>query len=270
MTPLRTSIVGAFMLLWPTTAAIADEAPFLSTDPVSVPAKGEIDIQQWLNWASGHTSASYNDLLSQTEFDYGVTDRLQLALTLVYDWNRTRPAGGPADIQRVPALAAEAIYVLLPVDKNPIGVALAVDPGFDAKSRGIAFRVLLEKYLWGFENVLNVNFENDWEKDGTNHWEASSGISFNYGIARKVDEHWTVALELGNEFDFDELLTSDHLRAEANTFFLGPTLQCEWERTTVTLGMQAQLPWSSGPNASRGYTTEAERFRVGVRLMRVI
>jgi hypothetical protein len=251
-------------------AAMADVAPFLGTDPAAVAAKGEIDVQQWFSWAAGHTGVSYNGFQSQTEFDYGLTDRLQLALTLVYDWSRTRPPGGPADANSLPGLAAEAIYIALPIDTNPIGLAFAVDPAFNAKSRGIAFRVLLTKYFAGFENVLNINFDNDWEKDVTGQWTGCSGITFNYGIAHALNHHWSVALELGNEFAFDELFTDGHLHAEANTFFFGPTLQYESALVTVTMGVQAQLPWSNGSTATHGYTPDVERFRVGLRFNRAI
>lgn len=268
--PVWAFAIGTMALALSASAAMADNAPFLGSDPAAVTAKDEVDVQQWFSWAAGHSGESYNGFQSQTEFDYGLTDRLQLALTLVYDWSRTRPPSGPADTDSLPGLAAEAIYVELPIDTSPIGLAFAVDPAFNARSRGIAFRVLLTKYLAGFENVLNINFENDWEKDGTDTWTACSGITFNYGIARPLDENWSIALELGNEFAFDELLTEGHLRTEANTFFFGPTLQYESELITVTMGVQAQLPWSNGSSAAHGYTADVERFRVGVRLNRAV
>lgn len=263
-------IVATIALVFSGSTAMADDAPFLGTDPASVAAKGEIYGQQWLNWCGGHSGESYNDFQSQTEFDYGLTNRLQLALTLDYDWNRTQPLGGSADIQALPGLGAEAIYVVLPTNKNPIGLALAVDSAFDSQSHGAAFRVLLTKYLFGFENVLNINFEDDWAKDATGYWGGSSAITFNYGIAHALDNGWTVAFELGNEFAFDELLTDGRFHAEANTFFFGPTLQYDCEFVTATMGMQAQLPWSNGTNATRGYTNGVERFRVGLRLSRTI
>ncbi len=268
--PARAYITAAIAFVLSAGTAIADDAPFLGTDPATVVAKGELYGQQWLSWSGGHTGASYNDFQSQTELDYGLTSRLQLALTLIYDWNRTQPAGAPADVQSLPGLAAEAIYIVLPTNTSPIGLALAVDSAFDSQSRGVAFRVLLTKYLFGFENVLNINFEDDWTKDETGYWGGSSAITFNYGIAHTLGDGWTVALELGNEFALDELLTDGRFHAEANTFFFGPTLQYDCEFVIATMGVQAQLPWSNGTNAARGYTEDVERFRVGLRLSRTI
>ncbi len=251
-------------------SATADDAPFLGTDPVSVLGTKEALLQQWLDWNSGQTGASFNAFESQTEFDYGLTDRLQLALTMVYNWSRTHPPGQPAIVESLPGLAAEAIYILAPTHQSPIGIALAVDPAFNARSRGVAVRLLLEKYLWGFENVLNIAFEDDWDKDDTGHWTGSSGIAFNYGLAHAIGHNWTVALELGNTFAFDNLLSDGHFRALTNTFFLGPTIEYECAAGVLTFGVQAQMPWSSGNNTAGGYTTDAERWRIGLRLTRAI
>ncbi len=252
------------------TPAAADDDPFLGTDPASVLAAGDALAQQWLDWNTGQTGASFNAFESQAEFDYGVTDRLQLALTLVYDWRRAHPNGQPADTDSLPGLAAEAIYIVTPTDASPVGIALALDPAFNGRSRGVAFRLLLQKYLWGFENVLNINFEDDWDKDETSNWTASSGITFNYGLAYALDRNWTAALELGNEFAFDALLSDGRFHDLTSTFFLGPTIQYDCDAGVVTLGMQAQLPWSSGANAVGGYKADAERFRIGLRLTRAI
>lgn len=252
------------------TPAVADDAPFLGTDPASVVAPGDLLVQQWFNWSTGQTRASFNAFESQTEFDYGVTDRLQLALTLVYDWSRTRPAGKPADTDSLPGLAAEAVYIVAPADASPVGLALAVDPAFNAQSRGIAVRVLLQKYLWGLEHVLNINFEDDWDKDESGNWMGSSGITFNYGLAYPIDRNWTLAIELGNEFANDALLSDGRLSGLTNTFFLGPTIQYDCDLATITLGIQAQMPWSSGSGAEDGFKIDAERFRFGLRLTRTI
>lgn len=250
--------------------ALADDAPFLGTDPASTPPQGEIDVQQWFTWAHGNSGQSYSAFQSQTEVDYALTDRVQLAMTLVYDWSRTRPPGGPSDSSSFVGLAAEAVYVALPYDTNPIGLAFAVDPAFNAQSRGLAFRVLLTKYFGAFENVLNINFDNDWQKDATGHWEGASGVTFNYGLGYALDEHWTVAAELGNEFAFEELMTSGRLHAVSNTFFAGPTIQYDCEYAVVSLGAQAQLPWSSGSGAVGGFTPDIERWRVALRILRTV
>jgi len=250
--------------------AFADDAPFLGTDPASVMTKGDSSVQQWLSWGQGQAGQSYNAFESLTEFDYGLTDRVQLALTVAYDWDRTRPPGGPAETSSLVGLQGELIYIVAPTDQSPVGIALAVDPAFNSSSHGIAFRVLLTKYVWGLEHVLNVNFENAWEKNGVGGWQESGAVVFNYGVATALDKHWTVGLELGNQFTFDRVVTSMNFKDSGITLYLGPTVQYDCSFAVITFGVQAQLPVASGSNAVHGYTADAERWRAGLRLSRAI
>jgi len=262
--------IGAICLTLMLQPACADSDPFLGTDPTQLPAAGEVDLLQWASWRTGHQGESYNELQSQTEVDYGLTDRIQLALTLEYDWSRERPPASPEVRMDFAGLAGEVIFVLLPVAHAPLGLALAVDPAFNPAERGIDFRLLLEKNIFGLQHVLNINQENVWERLGPGDWTGSSGLSFNYGVAYALAPQWKVALEFGNERGFDSLFGDLSLRQQSNTFFLGPTLQYDCELMVVTLGMQAQLPWASGRDAVHGYTPGAERFRLGLRLARQI
>lgn len=250
--------------------ALADDAPFLGTDPASVMGQGEKTVQQWFSFGHGHVGESYTFAESQTEFDYGVSDRLQLGISLLYDWSRTKPSGGPAVSTGLVGLQGEAIWQVMSADKSPLGLAIAVDPAFDPSSRGLAMRLLLTTYLAHFENVLDINFENNWDKDGAGHWQSSSAIVFNYGLAHALDKHWTIGVEFGNEFALHSLLTSADLGSIASTFYAGPTVQYACAFATISLGIETQLPISSGENAINGYTADAERWRVALRLARSI
>jgi len=266
--PARFGAAVAFCLL--ALPAAADDAPFLGTDPASVLPKGDVLAQQWLSWANGQSGQSYNAFESLTEFDYGLTDRVQLAFTLAYDWDRTRPSGGPAATSSLIGLQGELIYIFAPTDQSPVGIALAVDPAFNSATRGVAFRVLLTKYLWGMEHVLNINFENGWEKDSSGDWQENGAVVFNYGIGYSLDKHWTVGLELGNQFTFDRLVTAVNFKDAGTTLYLGPTVQYDGSFAVVTFGVQAQLPVATGNNTVNGYTADAERWRAGVRVSRAI
>lgn len=264
---LGLAAVATFALVLP---AAADDAPFLNTDPTAVAAKGEFDIQQWFNAGYGSTAQSFGSFEAQTEFDYGVTDRLQLALSLLYDWSRTRPQGGPADTDSLPGIAAEAIYVAMPAETSPIGLAFAFDPAVNANSRGFALRVLLEKHFGGWQHVLNVNFDNDWEKDDLGHWQGSSGIVFNYGLAYALDTHWTLAMEVGNELSFEHLLTDGHLGGHTDAIFIGPTIQYDCSLAAISLGVETQLPVASGSGVTDGYSADGERWRFALRFARAV
>lgn len=250
--------------------ALADDAPFLGTDPASVMGQGEKAVQQWFSFAHGHSGESYSGFETQSEFDYGVSDHLQLSLSLLYDWNRSKPSGGSASSTGLVGMQGEAIWQVAPADKEPLGLAIAVDPAFDPSSRGLAVRLLFTTYIAHFENVLNINFENNWDKDGASHWQSSSAIVFNYGLAHALDKHWTLGVEFGNESAFDSLLTGVNLGSIASTFYAGPTVQYACTFATISFGVETQLPISSGNNIVKGYTADAERWRMALRLARAI
>jgi hypothetical protein len=250
--------------------AAASDAPFLTTDPASAMAKGEHAIQQWLSWANGHTGESYNGFESLTEYDYGLTDRIQLAATLAYSWERTRVPGEAAVTSDVVGIQAEAIFVVAPTDTSPVGIALAVDPAWDASSRGIALRLLLTKYTGVFEHVLNINFENVWEKDGAGGWDQSGAISLTYGLGYALDEHWTMALEAGNAFAFSRLATDMNFDHTGTTLYVGPTVEYDCPLATVSFGVQMQVPVASGGATTHGYRDDAERWHAGLRIARTI
>lgn len=266
----RLGAVWAMALVAGFGPAAADDAPFLNTDPASVLPKGGALIQQWASWAHGHTGESYNAFETLTEFDYGLTDRIQIAGTLAYDWDRTRPPGGPATSSGLVGFQGELIYLLAPYDTSPLDVAIAIDPAVNPSTRGIAVRLLLTKYLWGFEHVLNVNFENGWDKDDVGHWDEGGTVELNYGIGYAIDKHWTVGLEVGNQFTFSRLVTAVDFANTGTTVFFGPTVEYDCETTIVTLGVQAQLPLAGGGNVVNGYRVDAERWRAGLRISRSI
>jgi len=250
--------------------ACADDAPFLNTDPASVIGKGEHAIQQWLSWAQGHTGESYNAFESLTEFDYGLSKRVQLSLTLAYDWDRTRSPGDAAATSSVVGVQGEAIFIVAATDKSPVGIAVAVDPAWNSSSRGIALRLLLTKYLGGFENVLNINFENAWDKNGVDGWTESGAVTVNYGLGYALDKHWTIALEAGNQFAFSRLVSDVDFDHAGHTVFLGPTVEYDCSLAVFTVGLQAQLPVASGGEVTRGYRDDAERWRAGFRITRAL
>ena len=250
--------------------ALADDAPFLGTDPASVLGQGEKALQQWVSLGHGHVGESYSSVETQTEFDYGVTDRLQLSLSLLYDWSRAKPASGLAVSGGLIGVQGEAVWQVMAAENNPLGLAIAVDPAFNPSERGLAARMLFTTYVAHFENVLNINFENNWNKDGAGHWQSSSAIVFNYGLAHALNKHWTIGVEFGNESSFSSLLTNANLGSIASTFFAGPSVQYESNFVTISFGVETQLPISTGGAVANGYTPDAERWRAALRLTRSI
>jgi len=249
--------------------SFADDDAFLEVDPATIMTENDMTLQQWLAWSAGHTGQRFTGFQSVTEFDYGLTSRLQLALNLEYDWQRTRDPLRLACIENLPAISAEAIYAVIPAEAGHFGLSLAFDPAVGRNDRGFAFRVLMQRNLAGFESALDIGFQDVWTRDAS-RWTEGSAISVNYGIAFPLTSHWTVSFEANNERGFDGLFPSRSVRQSFDTYFAGPTLQYDCEFVVVTLGVQAQLPWATGDTADGGYTPDAERFRTVLRFAKTI
>src|SRR5579864_3560094 len=96
---LRAACVAALCAaVWASHPAHADDdQPFVTLYSTDIEAAGRTDLEQWLFWKTNHAAASYNEYLSETEVEYGITDNFQGSIYLKYDRSRERPAGGPAD-----------------------------------------------------------------------------------------------------------------------------------------------------------------------------
>src|SRR5438105_7699136 len=86
--PSRIWLAALWCLM--TAPARADDQPFITLSTTDVDSQGEREVDQWLVWRTGETGASFNDFVSQTEFEYGITDDLQGSLYLNYEWDHVR------------------------------------------------------------------------------------------------------------------------------------------------------------------------------------
>lgn len=244
---------------------LADDDAFVEVDPTTVLGKGELLLQQWFGWTHSHSAESFNGLQGVTELDYGLTDRLQLAFSVEYDWERSRRAPSAAEITDYPAFAAEMVYAVIPARDGRFGLSFAFDPYVTRDDRGFEVRALMQRSVFGLQNVLNIGFDNDWSH-GSGRWTESSGISVNYGVAFPLTAHWTVSLEMNNERGFDGLFPSGGVRQSTDTYFAGPTIQYDCAFAVVTVGAQAQLPVAASETDDHGFTPDAERLRVLLRI----
>jgi len=144
-----------------------------------------------------------------------------------------------------------------------------LDSSISRDQHGLALRLLMQRDLFGLQNVLNIGVDSVWDRSDDN-WNKDSAITLNYGIALPLDPNWTLSFELNNERGFDGLFPSWASKQSSDTYYVGPTIQYDCELVVVTFGVQAQLPWSSGSASDHGYTPDAERFRAVLRAAKSI
>jgi len=255
--------------------AKADDRPFAFAYTTDIEAQGEKEIEQEITWSSGHAREAFQEIESHSEFEYGFTDNFQGSFYLNYDWSRSHSQSplGPVETSSLPGVSGEFIYRLMNVYFDPIGLALYVEPSIGNGTRSFEVKALFQKNFLNdrLRFALNINAEDNWDKNGLGQYDESSALEFYSGVAYNLTPEWSIAAELDNERGFDGLILGGSSRFAENATFAGPTITYVGHPFRVTLGAQAQLPWASDPTHTpgaldNGYLSSAERFRVRLRI----
>ncbi len=258
-------------------AARADDQPFLTLYTTDIATQGEHEFEQWLKWKGGHANESFNAFESRSALEYGITDDLQASLYLNYDWERVRPHGplGPAETADAVGVSGELIWRAMNVYFDPFGLAFYAEPSFGATARGFETKILLQKNFLNdtLRTAVNINFEDNWEKNGSGGWDESSALELDAGVAYNITPEWSAGLELDNERGFDGLVLGGAASEQSDSFYLGPTIQYVGHPWSVTFGFQVQMPWAGNPahvsgSVVDGYTAYDEHTRAMLRINR--
>lgn len=258
--------------------AMADDQPFVTLDTTDIEPEHGNELEQNLTWASGKTGQAFNSIEGETEFEYGLSDEVQLAAATEYDWTRERdhllPTSPAVDGVAFDAIRGELIYQAMNVYFDPVGLGLLVSPGVGRNFRNVEAKFLLQKNFFNdrLRTAFNIGGEFGTERaDGA--WGDVSALTFDAGVAYNITWEWSAALEFNAEHDFDGLLLNGRAIPTSSSFYIGPTVQYVTLPWKFTLGVQAQLPWASDathtPGAlEHGFLSDAERFRVMFRITR--
>ena len=238
-----------------------------------------MEVEQWATWATSKPDEDFDAVEGRTEFEYGITNRFQLALYANYFWNRVAPTGPGApdssvDTTRFNGFSAEAIYQVLNPYTDPFGFAVYLEPAIAAGERALEAKLLFQKNFLDDTLILaaNVNLEYVWAHDvAADVWERETALEIYLGASYRVSPGWFVGAELLNENGYSGHLLFDAAHPETNAFFLGPTVHYAAPGWWATLAVYNQLPWASNPAnspgaISHGQLVEDERWRLRFRL----
>jgi hypothetical protein len=253
----------------------ADDQPFFTVYTTDIQPQHGRELEQWFSWKAGHAAESANEFRSRTELEYGITDDVQGALYLNYDWSRERrhAPSGPAESAGFVGVSGELIWRVLNVYFDPIGLAFYVEPSLNAREYSVETKILVHKNFFDqrLRGALNINFEDVWEKNALGTRDASSALEFNAGLSYNITPDFSAGVEFDNERGFDGLVLGGSAAATSDSYFFGPTIQYIGHPWAITLGAQAQLPWAGNPGhvptaVSGGYSADIEHFRVALRV----
>jgi len=274
---LKTALYGLVFFPALTSAAKAEDQPFLTMDATDIETASGRELEQNFGWNSGMSRRAFSEFEGETEFEYGWGDALKLtaatSLAWEYDHDHTFPPSPSQSGAAWGGITGEAVYQAMNVYFDPIGLGVLVAPTIRPNYRGVEAKLLLQKNFINdrLRFVMNAGGEFGSEKDGA--WSDASALTFDAGLAYNITWEWSAALEFNAEHDFAGLMVNGRAAPEATSYYFGPTIQYVAHPWTASLGFQTQLPWASDPTHAAGtldggYLADAERTRVALRITR--
>ena len=181
--------------------ALAEAHPrdYLVSQPYFTVEKGELEVALWndFNFANLDDNDTYNTK-HQVEFEYGVTDLLQLAYYEVYTWDHTK------DWER-DEFKVETKLRLAEAGAWPVNVALYTeyknpDGHREARSDEFENKVILSKDIGSWNLIGNFVFERKINTGSNWEYEYTAGVS--YAVTERTHLGLEVKQGLGDSDDF--------------------------------------------------------------------
>jgi hypothetical protein len=277
--------------------AFAEEAMFGYVYTTDLLPQGGKEVEQWMTWRHQKIGGQYDQIENRTEFEYGLTDRLQLGLYANYNWTQafhngpfgaTTPPEQFSDFSvdpddhfnaaRFVGISGEVIYRVLSPYTDAFGLALYTEPTIGQNFREIESRIIFQKNL--FDDLLtlafNFTYAPEWRHllndDGVStSWQEETDVNFGFAASYRFIENWSVGLEFLNEREFNSFAFNH----ESNSgYYLGPVVHYGGERLFATATALWQVPWAGAhtdtvPGALvDGYIldNDFEKFRLRIKL----
>ena len=188
-------------------------------------AKGAMELETWATWKTDKASdPDYEGFYFRHEFEYGVTDRFQLALYFA-DWQHVDSSSGSET--EFHDVALEAIYNLTDPNTTPFGSAIYGEIKGSDDVIELEAKLLLQKNFGSWMAVYNVGGEIEWEDDYQND---EAELFQSAGISYQFNPSWSVGGELLNEIAVPDVDTIGD-----SSLFLGPNVSWRNNRFSIAL-----------------------------------
>ena len=257
--------------------AAAGESPFAYVYTTDTHPRGTREVEQWLTHRYRQSRGSYDLWQGRTELEYGVTDRLQTAVYLNYASLSTlhnRPEGATGPGAFVPdnvdpdarysrsffqSFSNEWIYRVFSPYKDPIGVALYLEPTWGPDERELETKLIVQKNFFDDRLVWAANLTAAAEKERFHgEWEREGKLELTTGLAYQFAPRWHAGLEYRHHRGYEGRGFSAAKRLYAANF-IGPSLHYAAQGWWITASFLTQLA-----NA-KAYKDEAREDIVGGR-----
>jgi len=278
-------------------SASAEESQFGYVYTTDLLPKGAKEIEQWVTWRNKKIAGVYDQLEGRTEFEYGVSDRLQVALYANYAWARayrngpdgaTTPPEQFADksvgadarwsASRFVGVSGEAIYRVLSPYTDGVGLAFYVEPTVGPSFRELETKIILQKNFLDdrLTTAFNFTYAPEWrylEDDGTpsgRSWQHETDINFNAAASYRFAPNWSAGFEFVNEHEYNSYL----FKNQSNSgYYVGPAIHYGGRNFFITATFLEQLPWAKAHSdtvagsliGGRVFDNDFERYRLRVK-----
>jgi hypothetical protein len=189
-------------------------------------AAGAMELESWVTWKTNQASdPDFERFDIRHEFEYGVSDRFQLALYFA-DWRYEKSSGqsGETEFRDV---AVEAIYNLTDPNTTPFGSALYGEVKGSDDFIELEAKFLLQKNLGLWMLVYNVGGEIAWEDDYKND---EAELMQSAGVSYQFNPSWSVGAEVLHEIAVPDVDTIGD-----SGVYLGPNASWRNNRFSVAL-----------------------------------
>jgi len=260
-------------------AARADEPLFGAVYSSDLLPAGGAEFEQWLTWRSGKAVGDYNTVEGASEFQYGLTDDLQIAGYINYQWadahndnvidGTTLPPGAFANVEVGPhehfrltkftGVSGELIYRMLSPYLDSFGLALYVKPTVGPSLYEWTSRLILQENFFDDRMVVafNATLTQRWRffhalasappgsAGATDRWDRGTATDFALGVSYRFIANWSAAFEVHNEREWRGFNPFVGQRETNSAYYAGPTLHYADEHIFATLTVLTQLGGAS-------------------------
>jgi hypothetical protein len=218
------SCLGAIIAL--TTAADAGSRRFTYSYETTTMPKGAMELENWVTWkTSKDNDADFERFDIRHEFEYGVTDHLQLAFYFA-DWRYEKSAteSGKTSFQDI---AVEAIYNLTDPNTSPYGSAVYGEIKGSDDFIELEGKLLLQKNIGPWVMVYNVGGEIAWEDD---YQQDEAELKQTLGVSYQLHPSLSIGAEV-----LHEIAVPDVESIGDSGVYLGPNIS--WRNDRFSVGM---------------------------------
>jgi hypothetical protein len=289
------ALLLSLSLLQPARAP-ADEPVFGYVYTTDLLPRGRLELEQWLTWRADKAVGAFDVVEGRSEFEYGVSDALQLSAYLDYEWSRAfhdnvidgstfQPeslahlevgADQHLNTTRFTGVSAEALYRLRSPYTDGLGVAVYLEPTVGPALRELETRLILQKNFIDDRLVLAFNLTAEPElrevpvddpdagpaaagADSGHEWDHEIDVNVGLAGSYRFARSWFAGWELQHEREWAGLNPFDGARATNAAVYTGPALHYGGAHFFFTATALEQLPWA------RDYAHSAPGFVIGGR-----